>query len=206
VAFLALNDRPLLRGFVSGTLWPDSSGERAAASLRSALWRLHRLGVNLVGVGRDRVWLDPRVGVDLRDLVAAARSAMDHSKPLTSGPFEVLVRSGELLPDWFDEWLGIDRERFRQVRLHALEVLSERLAADGRFSEAAEAALAAVATEPLRESAHRALIAAHLAEGNRAEAIRQFESYRQLMQDELGLVPSDLMNDLMGSFSHTARS
>jgi Bacterial transcriptional activator domain. len=50
--------------------------------------------------------------------------------------------------------------------------------------------LAAVSGEPLRESAHRQLIEVHLAEGNRVEALRQYEAYRQLMRDELGLGPS----------------
>jgi DNA-binding SARP family transcriptional activator len=205
VAFLALHDRPLLRVFVAGALWPDSPGERAAASLRSALWRLHRIGLALVCVERDRVWLDARVGVDLRDRIAVARTVMDPSEPLRGGELELLVRSGELLPDWYDEWLDIERDRFQQVRLHALESLSGRLVATGRFSQAVEAALAAVASEPLRESAHRALITAHLAEGNRADAIRQYEAYRRLMRDELGLVPSDLIDALMNSFRDHAQ-
>ena len=61
---------------------------------------------------------------------------------------------------------------------------------------AVEAGLAAVAAEPLRESAHRALIAAHLAEGNRSEAMRQFEFYRMLLGKELGLEPSAMMASL----------
>ncbi len=42
----------------------------------------------------------------------------------------------------------------------------------------------------LRESAYGALIRAHLAEGNRAEAAHQLEVYRRLLADELGLSPS----------------
>ena len=45
MAILALRDGPLLRVFVAGALWPDTVDERAAASLRSALWRLHRSGL-----------------------------------------------------------------------------------------------------------------------------------------------------------------
>jgi DNA-binding SARP family transcriptional activator len=47
-----------------------------------------------------------------------------------------------------------------------------------------------VAAEPLRESAHRALIRIHLAEGNPAEAIRQYRLYRRLAFDGLGITPS----------------
>ena len=57
--------------------------------------------------------------------------------------------------------------------------------------------LAAVAGEPLRESAHRALITAYLAEGNRSEALRQYRFFRHLLADELGLEPSPLMESLV---------
>ncbi|HEX9311675.1 MAG TPA: bacterial transcriptional activator domain-containing protein, partial [Actinomycetota bacterium] len=68
---------------------------------------------------------------------------------------------------------------------------SRLMAASGRFAEAVESGLAAVAAEPLRESAHRCLINAYLAEGNAGEAIRQFVRYRDLLRAELDLAPSE---------------
>lgn len=77
--------------------------------------------------------------------------------------------------------------------------MCERLTALGRYGQAVDAGLAAVQGEPLRESAHRALIAVHLAEGNHAEALRQYRWFRQLLADELGLRPSARIVGLMGS-------
>ena len=57
----------------------------------------------------------------------------------------------------------------------------------GRGGEAIQAGLAAVAAEPLRESARRVLIRAYRAEGNVADAVRQFESFRTVLRDELGV-------------------
>jgi DNA-binding SARP family transcriptional activator len=91
----------------------------------------------------------------------------------------------------------LERERFRQLRLHALERLCDRLTAQGRFAEATEAGLAAVAGEPLRESAHRALIRAYLAEGNPGEAVGQYERLRALLRDELGVSPSPLVDRML---------
>ena len=65
------------------------------------------------------------------------------------------------------------------------------------YAEAVEAALAAVAAEPLRESAHRALIGVYLAEGNTISAHRQYEVCRRLLADELQVAPSRLMQELM---------
>jgi DNA-binding SARP family transcriptional activator len=64
------------------------------------------------------------------------------------------------------------------------------LAAVGRFGEALLAGLGAVAIEPLRESAHRRVIAVHLLEDNHVEAIRQYRSYERLLHEELSLRPS----------------
>jgi hypothetical protein len=41
------------------------------------------------------------------------------------------------------------------------------------------------------------VIRIHLAEGNLAEALRQFEVCAQLLRQDLGLEPSELMIDLM---------
>ena len=87
--------------------------------------------------------------------------------------------------------MHIERERIRQRILHALEALSERLAAVGRFADAIEAALLATSAEPLRESAQRALIRAHIAEGNLTEARRSYHAYHDLVYRELGAAPSD---------------
>jgi DNA-binding SARP family transcriptional activator len=186
LAFLALHDRPLLRPYVAGCLWTDAPERRAAASLRSALWRLREPGV--IHATATHLRLADGVRVDLNTAAASARRVLD-------GEFEpadvhALTAAGDVLPDWYDDWVLLERERFRQVRLLALEVLSRRLAEAGRMGEAIDAAILAVTIEPLRESAHRAVIVLHLQEGNVGEAIRQFETYRKLLARDLGLEPS----------------
>ena len=84
----------------------------------------------------------------------------------------------------------IERERVRQLQLHALEALSRQEALAGRFAVAIDLAFAAIAIEPLQESAHLAVIEAHVAEGNLAAAVRQYDRYSRLLADELGLSPT----------------
>jgi DNA-binding SARP family transcriptional activator len=112
----------------------------------------------------------------------------------------------DLLPDWYDDWLVDDREGVRQLRLHALERLTCELSLSGRHAEAIQAALAAVRLEPLRETAHAALIRAHLAEGNRSEAVRQFHRCRELLAAELAVEPSESMRELIYGAPLIARS
>jgi DNA-binding SARP family transcriptional activator len=190
LAFVALQHKPLARVYVAGQLWPDSSEYRAGASLRSALWRVHCAGGAVVQASGCGLGLAPWVRVDVHRITALAHDVLDGSSPLSHRDVEELCRSDDLLPDWYDDWIGLERERFRQIRLHALEQLCARLTAEGRFGEAVEAGLAALRAEPLRESAHRALIGMHLAEGNVGEAVRQYHTCERLMSRALGVGPS----------------
>jgi DNA-binding SARP family transcriptional activator len=197
VGFLALHDQPLLRGYVAGTLWLDSDDEHAAGSLRSALWRVRRLDVPLVEASGSRLELSGGVAVDARSAVAWARRMLDPATELRDSDLAPIWRPGELLPDWYDDWVAIERERLRALRTHALEALCERLTAARRYADATEAALAAIRDEPLRESAHRVLIGVYLAEGNRAAALRQYRSFARLLEDELDMRPSGRMEQLV---------
>ena len=196
-SFLALQPRPLPRLYVAGVLWPDVPECRASGSLRTALWRLRVPGTPIVHTRNDHLQLSPRVLVDVREAEAWARSVCDPRFQCPDPVAAELPYRHELLPGWYDDWILIERERQRQLSLHTLETLTDRLAAQGRYGAAVLAGLAAVSAEPLRESAHRALIRAHLAEGNPSEAVRQYRSYAELLKRELDLTPSGAMRKLL---------
>lgn len=197
LAFLALHEHPVRRLYVAGVLWTDAREARALANLRSALWRLQAPGCAPVEATAGELRLAPRVRVDFREAGRLAHALVAGSSDPRDLDLDWRALAGVLLPDWYDDWVLLERERYRQLALHALETLSERLAEARRFGPALEAALAAVAGEPLRESAHRVLIRTHIAEGNASEAIRQYRFYRQLLRDNLGLEPSPAMESLV---------
>lgn len=202
VAFMALRDRPMLRVYVAGTLWPETTDRQAAANLRSAIWRLGRPGYALIDIGAGQIELARNINVDVRESVALAHRLLDRSPTVVEyehGEAELGERSlsKDLLPDWYDEWVLIEQERFRQLRLHALEALCDRLIVMGKYPEAIQAGLSAVAAEPLRETATRLLVRAHLAEGNPGEAIRRYRVFRALLNEELALEPTKAMQDMV---------
>jgi DNA-binding SARP family transcriptional activator len=197
LAFLALHELPLRRIHVAGVLWPDVPESAANGSLRSSIWRLRRLDCDLLRTARSHVGLAPHVMVDIRDVETRALRLIDGSKECRTGDLEAVSHFGDVLPGWYDDWVLLERERLRQLCMHALEALCQRFTAAGQFGQAVEAGMAAVRIEPLRESAHRALIQAYLGEGNRAEAVRQYVSYRNLLSDELQLQPSDEIRSLV---------
>ena len=200
VVFLALHRGPLQRSRVAGTLWPDVPADRASANLRASIWRVPASYRALIDISVRHIRLAADVTVDFLTAVARARRLIDRAEDCDENDFSERTRaelSSELLPASYDDWVLLERERFRQLRLHALEALCERLTASGRYGEAIDAGLAAVCAEPLRESSHRVLINAHLAEGNNAEACRQYELYRKVVRDELGAGPSRGLHDRM---------
>jgi len=199
LAFLALRERAVTRSAIAGTLWPEVSEAHALASLRSALSRLDEVARRAVHSRSVELALAPTVAVDIRAARALAHRLLDLA-PLRDGdlaPEAISALSGDLLPDWYDDWAVLEAEEWRQLRLHALESLGSRLLHDGRFGDAAGAALAAMRTEPLRESAQVLLIRIHLAEGNQSEALAAFDRYATLLEAELGLSPTPLLRSLV---------
>ena len=203
LAYLAVRDRPQSRLNVASALWLDLTEARAAANLRTALWRLRELRDRLIWSRGNSIGLAGGVDVDLSTVMREARALIepcdDGSDGLSELPgVSVDHLAGDLLPEWDEDWILFERERLRQLRIHAMEALSRRLRAAGRYAEAVDAGLSAVSADPMRESARRALIEAHLAEGNVADARRQFDQFRRLLWDQLALVPSSDLCRLVG--------
>ncbi len=200
LAFLALQDRPRTRTYVARTLWPEATTTRANANLRSSLWRALRTEPGIITASAQEMALAGDINVDIHEAISHAHRLLDKSSVCE----DILTRhtrdalSADLHPEWSDhEWVLLEQEQYHQLRLYALEAMARRLTALGRHGEAVAAGLAAVQAEPLRESAHRVLIDAHLAAGNRAEAQHQYDQCRRVLLDELGLEPPDTLRDLL---------
>lgn len=212
LAFLALGGSAL-RTAVAGALWPERRDGQALANLRTTVWRANRCVPEVISTSRTHVALGDEVRVDVDETVGAAAFALGAAacgSPDVDGRqagnwIPVLGsrhRDTDLLPGWYDEWVIFERERLRHLRLHALEAVAARLTEQGQFALALDLALEALRCEPLRESAQRAVISTHLAEGNITEAIHAFERYRSLLHEQLGLSPSRQLIDLMRGVHH----
>lgn len=186
-AYVALQDRPVRRSQVAFTLWGEGAG-----ALRTALWRVGHACPGLIDATATHVSLGRDVAVDVLDGIRFSRTITNTSADmLADGELVLRCLSADLLPDWCDDWLVLARERWRQLRLHALEALAMRFAAAGRHGLAVESALTAIEGDALRESAHRCLIRVHLMEGNRAEAMRAYLRLCRLLDRELGVEPGE---------------
>lgn len=185
VAFVALTPRGVQRDFAAFQLWPDACEERARGNLRSSLWRIRKAAPALLETSDARLRLADQVWVDVRD---GWGEAMLHD-PGWGGPrpFETLL--AHLLPDWYDDWLEVEREKLRQLALGQLEARARDAILAGHPAEAIQLALSAMAIDPLRESPYRLVAEAHLLEGNERDAQHTMASYRERCRAEAVVGP-----------------
>jgi DNA-binding SARP family transcriptional activator len=197
-AYLTVNrDRACTRGELIDVLWPEAPPAAADAALSALLSKLRReLGNGaLSGRSEVRLTLPGDVGVDIEQAAAATRRAEAALQECDWSAAGAAARAGlaadpaAFLPDCDGPWLNEQRAALDSLRVRALELLAEASLRAGELADAAEAARAAVAAAPFRESAHVLLMEAHAAAGNPAEALRAFEDLRRLLREELGTAP-----------------
>lgn len=181
LACLALHHTAVTRSLVSGELWPDVPEETARGNLRRALWHVPQGWITADG---DELILGAET--DLSSASQAAQRALDGG---TLTLAEILLLSADMLPGWHEEWVLPHQRSFHLLRVQALEAACRTMSARRCHALAIQAGSAALAAEPLRESAAEALIDAHLGQHNRFEAVQCFRDLAQRLNEELGVKP-----------------
>jgi DNA-binding SARP family transcriptional activator len=193
------------RDALAEAVWPDELPSTWASALRTVVSRVRAFvapalppepePVEAHG-GRYRLQLPADVLVDVELAEGAVAAALDALA--TSDLAGARRRAGDaadtlrapFLPDCDGEWVTAQRSRLAELLVTGLEVASQAAAAAGDGAGALVAANEAVGRAPLRESAHRCVMAAHAAGGNRAEALRAYQKLRRLLAQELGVDPA----------------
>jgi SARP family transcriptional regulator, regulator of embCAB operon len=200
LAFLAVRKKPVKRIFAAGALWPEADDYHAYSSLRSAVARLEPAAESALVVTTTHLKLADSVTVDLWESEALARQLVGPHTSFTirnSFSTDIDALSQDVLTGWYEDWVILEAENWRQLRLHALEALAQDLMRMGSYAEAASAAQTAVQADPLRESARAGLISVHIAEGNISEALSEFAKYRRTLMRDLGLEPTSGLKALL---------
>ena len=196
-ALLALRGaRP--RSEVSGTLWPDTSDSRAAASLRTAIRHTQASAPGSLQLDHGTVGLAPTIAVDVHGL----RRAQDvPAVPSVLG----LLERGELLPGWYEDWVVHERAQLELLRLRLLERVAGRALEQGDKSLALRAATLAADIEPLHEPVQSVIIRAHLLDGDYVGAVRHYRRFEKLLDEELRILPSPRLQALVQPYVRRSR-
>jgi TolB-like protein len=196
LAYLALQEgQAQTRDKLAGLFWSRNTDEQARTNLRQALSRLRKAVAN-GGEGplladADRVALDmERVDLDVTQfkslLGEGGADSTEQAIALYRGD---LLDGVHLNESSFDHWIRGERERLRFLAIDALLKLVEDYCATGDPERCISAALRLMSIDPLQEPAHRALMRAYAAQGRHAMALQQYQSCRELLQEELQVEP-----------------
>jgi DNA-binding SARP family transcriptional activator/streptogramin lyase len=135
-------------------------------------------------------WIDVDAAASAVDRAEAARAAgaLDEARAQASTAAELARRT--FLPGEEGTWVEEQRRDLRDILVRSLECLRDTALADGKLGDAVRYAAEITELEPFRESSYRALMQAHAAAGNPAEALRVYERCRRFLAEELGAYPS----------------
>ena len=196
--------RPVSREELADELWPGDLPMAWETAIRAIISKLRAVlaafGVTGTAIsafsGSYQLDLPADVWVDID---AAADAMHQGEAALARGGTDVAcgwalaaraISARPLLPGLDGPWLELERGRLADIQVRALTCLVEVWIRQGDASLAARDAQEALRLDPLREISHRLLIRAQLAAGDRAAAFLAYERCRQILQEELGVVPS----------------
>lgn len=205
-AYLALAGYPQSRDAIAALLWPEQDNTRARSSLRSALGALTtpvpfdwiQADRRTLAVDCGRVWVDVTAFTRLlaevdahhhpRDTLCTACSERLHE---AVGLYRSDFMAGFQLADSaeFDDWQLMQREALRREYAEVQRRLAQYYADSRAFDLAIEHARGWLAVDRLHEPAHRQLMRLFAANGQRAEALRQYKQCVEILDAELAAVP-----------------
>jgi YVTN family beta-propeller protein len=202
---VAEQGRPVPRDELAEALWGEAPPATWEKSLSVVVSKLRALlaergvdGSNVLtsAFGCYRLNLPEGTWVDVVAAAEAAREAeaalaaddLENAKALAA--WAASLARQPFLPGEEGPWVDGKRRELTDILRHALVTLSNAYLRSGDDAEAAKWAEELIVLEPYRETGYRRLMAAHVAAGNRAEALRVYERCRRLLADDLGAYPS----------------
>jgi DNA-binding SARP family transcriptional activator len=181
-------------------LWGEEPPDSWQPSLRVSLSKVRAF---LVGAGLGAQALSSRAGgyqlllgdvvIDAEQAAASlhvAETAREGGDAERTGRAAATARAAfdePFLPGAEGPWVDEQRRLWAGALVRALEL---EAAACSDVGTAIAAAERAVSLDPYRESAHRALIRACAAAGNKADALRRYERCREILAEDLGVDPA----------------
>src|SRR4051812_11594501 len=135
-------------------------------------------------------WVDMFAAASAADEAEAARAAGDPERSRDSAALAESLLRQPFLPGQDGSWVEQKRHELADTRARALGALTDATLRSGDAAEAVKWAEQAIALSPFRETGYRRLMEAHVAAGDRAEALRVYERCRLLLAEELGAYPS----------------
>ncbi len=212
--------QPHRRDKLMDLLWPGLPEKSARANLRQILYLLRKTIAALpikndateepdefLLSDYHSLQINPRVtyDLDLATFTNLLQSTRSHAHlKLTACPYcqqrlqkAAALYQGPFLADFylpdsdgFEDWAHNIRELLKCQILDTLETLTAIQINQGDYSQAEVTARRQLNIDWLHESAYQQLMELMARSGRRGEALAEYENYRKLLRDELGMAPT----------------
>lgn len=188
LGYLVAEQRAVSRDALAALFWPDESQSKGRSNLRRELHNLNQILPGCWDMDRQSVQFAPadRTDVDLfRFLEFEQTEQWAEAAKLVRGEFlEGLYLDDNLE---FETWLLGERERWRQRAETLLRLLIDRLSKQADHTQALEYARRLLQFSPWNEEAHQQVMRLLAKTGQYSAALKQFETCRQVLAEELAV-------------------
>jgi DNA-binding SARP family transcriptional activator len=227
LGYLALQRRPQHRETLAVALWGDRPDQQARKGLRQALWLL-QAALETSAAGNSPpfllaegdvigfhpcadLWIDASIVEVAYAQLQTLNGGALHEEQAAEIRRVVQLYQGDLLEGWYEDWCVAERERHQNMYLVMLEKLMEYYEAAGDYQAGLECGMQVLHYDRAREHTHRRQMRLYYLNGERTQALQQYELCVHALNDELGVAPSrstrhlyeqirtDLLADALGT-------
>jgi DNA-binding SARP family transcriptional activator len=197
------------RECVADRFWQTADESRQRSALSSALWRISKKIPSHPGLALHTtdstvyMTIDESIPVDSRELCALVHEAC-HSENLDrccAQRLEAALRASEapFMDGIGADWALAERERISSIRIRGLIALMRWNGENRRYEDAIQIGRRILSEDPFREAVQIDMMWLYVLNGQRAQAIRQYQGFVRILADELGIEP---MPETQALFDH----
>jgi DNA-binding SARP family transcriptional activator len=206
LAYLLLQrHRTHSRDVLADLFWGERHQEKASGCLNTTLWRLRHVlepdgippGTYLVrnhmgevGFNQEgKYWLDVAILEEVINHALATPYQSVEQREVEELVSILQLYRGDLLEGFYDDWILRERERLRALYLNSLAYIMHYEKYHGSYENGLVYGQQILQLDPLREEIQREMIRLYVANGQRAKAVRQYETCCEILKNELGIEP-----------------
>lgn len=197
LTYLAVTGRPHTRDLLADLLWDELTSQQARNNLRYLLPDLRRVIGDYLLINAQTIafnqqaphWLD----------VDALRTIQSVTPPMSTQAWQQVLDlyQGEFLAGFrvrnapnFEAWVTAQQEELHEVAMQGFQQLAQRYLAEGDSPAGITTVKRLLASDPWHEAGQRLLMQLLVASGQRAAALEQYQQFRNLLQNEVGVEPA----------------
>lgn len=194
------------RESLASLLWPETTTAHAKKKLRQVLWqfgsaldshaetpldRLLLVTANHVQINPEATfWLDIAIFEKTFECVEGIAGSQLDTQHVQALQHAIHLYRGPLLDGFYEDWCLYERERLQNMYLTMLEKLMSYYEGQHDYEEGIQYGMRIIACDKTHERAYRRLMHLHYLNGDRIKALRLYEQCALVLDEELGVKPS----------------